>query len=61
MTSFVIDGQRRPKPSAAPELRLRDVDILRLPQPLTFEDVSIDEFLEAGGFLLTVPAGLGDD
>lgn len=52
MSAIQIDGQRQPKPATAEPLRLRDPDILQLPQPLAFE-ISMSAFLEADGWIST--------
>lgn len=60
MTRPVVDGQRQPKPPAAEPLRLRDPDILQLPQPLAFE-ISMRAFLEADGWIETRPDDLNEE
>ena len=55
-----IDGQRRPK---EPERKLDildgpAIDLRLTPQPLVFEQSDFDEFVAAGGWVKTIPAGL---
>lgn len=57
MSGLYIDGQKQPRPEPF-ILGLRDLDILRLPQPLVFESVPLEDFVAAGGWVETVPMEL---
>ncbi len=48
----VVDGQKQPRPEPL-TLSLRDLDILRLPQPWAVE-ITVDEFIRNGGWLETI-------
>lgn len=56
----VVDGQPRPR---LPEKRIDlldgiGIDLRLTPQPLVFEESSFEAFIEAGGWIKTIPADL---
>lgn len=60
MTLTVDDQPYRRAKQPEPELRLRDTDILQLPQPLIKEGLSLQEFYEADGWIETEPMDLSE-
>jgi hypothetical protein len=57
---FVVDGQRRPRDPALPIDFLDGIGLDRrmAPQPEVFEHSSLAPFVEAGGWIDTVPMEL---